>query len=145
MTGTVGGDLNVLEAPGAPKGGKENDAMRVYLRSAEEESLTLHSIGRRLRDGGVESRSRKLKLLTYKDCFLGSDLVTYLVDNGHAATRRDAIDLGQVLATHLSLFRCVTKKCKRDVEDSAKCFYRFTADRCLLDDAVMHSAPNLGA
>ena len=72
----------------------------------------------------MECKSRKSYLLTYPDCFLGSEVVSFLVDNGYAASRKDAVDLGRVLASHLSLFECVTKKSKLLLDD-ATLYYRF--------------------
>jgi len=42
----------------------------------------------------------------------GKDVVSYLVDHKYAASKKDAVDLGRVLASHLSLFECVSKKGK---------------------------------
>jgi hypothetical protein len=72
----------------------------------------------------MECKSRKSYLLTYPDCFLGSEVVSFLVDNGYAASRKDAVDLGRVLASHLSLFECVTKKSKLLLDDATS-YYRF--------------------
>jgi len=59
---------------------------------------------------------------SYPSCFLGKDVVSYLVDHKYAASKKDAVDLGRVLASHLSLFECVSKKGKLLVDD-AKSFY----------------------
>ena len=53
--------------------------------------------------------------------FLGSDCVTYLVKNNHAATRNDAVVLGQTLLEN-KVFSHVTKD--HSFKDE-KLFYRF--------------------
>ncbi|KAL7540268.1 hypothetical protein ACHAWF_006638 [Thalassiosira exigua] len=126
ITGSSEGDINVMKTR-TPKQGPENDALLRYRESMEEESLTLHSIADKLCDGAVEVRNRKQMMKTYKNCFLGSDVVSFLVDNGYAASREDAVRLGSVLETHLSLFDAVSKKGKA-FEDSSKSYYRLKSD-----------------
>ena len=60
---------------------------------------------------------------SYPSCFLGKDVVSYLVDHKYAASKKDAVDLGHVLASHLSLFECVSKKGTKLLVDDAKSFY----------------------
>ena len=105
----------------------QRDALLLYRQAMEEESLTLYAIAEKISNGGVESRNRKLQMMTYKDVFVGKDVVSYLVDNEYAASRNDAVDLGRVLATHLSLFECATKKGK-PLEDDTKSYYRWSID-----------------
>lgn len=125
---TNGGSLNLLKRPGAHRPGPKGDALLLYRQAMEEESLTLYDIAEKItKADAVESRNRKLNLRTFKNVFLGEDAVSYLVDNGYAASRKDAVDLGCVLATHLSLFECVTKKCKQ-LEDDAKSYYRWSSE-----------------
>lgn len=123
---TNNGSLNLLKRTGTPKQGPQADALLLYRQAMEEESIMLHTIAENLRNAeAVESRNRKLNMRTYKKVFRGSDAVSFLVEEGYAASRNDAVDLGHVLATHLSLFECVTKKCK-GVEDDAKAYYRWS-------------------
>lgn len=129
ITGTThsSGNINVLKTPSIPAQG-QSDALVLHRQAMEEESLTLYAIAEKLSNGGgVESRNRKLQMKSYKNVFLGCDLVSYLVDNEYAASREDAIALGNVLATHLSLFTCVTMKGKV-LADDAKSYCRFTCE-----------------
>eukprot|EP00581_Thalassiosira_minuscula_P000327 CAMPEP_0183741872 /NCGR_PEP_ID=MMETSP0737-20130205/63318_1 /TAXON_ID=385413 /ORGANISM="Thalassiosira miniscula, Strain CCMP1093" /LENGTH=854 /DNA_ID=CAMNT_0025977353 /DNA_START=73 /DNA_END=2637 /DNA_ORIENTATION=+ len=121
------GSINLLMPPDSPRKGTQNDALLLYRQAIEQESLTLYAIAEKMSKGGVESRNRKLQMRTYKNVFLGKDAVSYLVENGYAASRNDAIALGRVLATHLSLFECATKRGKL-LEDDTKSFYRWTDD-----------------
>merc|ERR1712127_889211 len=94
----------------------------------EEESLTLYAIAEAIcASEAVEVKDRKVHMKTHKNVFRGKDAVSFLVDNKYAATRDDAMDLGRVLGTHLSLFECVTKKCK-ELNDDSKAYYRWTCD-----------------
>lgn len=122
------GKINVLKSPTTPKQGPGNDSLVLHRRGMEEESLTLYSIAEKIcSNDGVESRNRKLQMKSYKNCFVGGDVVTYLVDNEYAISRIDGIILGNILATHLSLFECVTKKGKM-LEDNTKAYYRFSSE-----------------
>jgi hypothetical protein len=104
----------------------QEDALILYRQSILEESLTILEAAERIHNI-MKCKSRKSYLLTYPDCFLGSDAVSYLVENRYAASRKDAVDLGRVLASHLSLFECVSKKSKLLVDD-AKSYYRFSEE-----------------
>lgn len=128
ISGGTKAALNILKPPGPPKQGQQNDALVLYRQAMEEESLTLNAIGEKIcKEEAIESRNRKLQMKSYKDCFLGSDAISFLVDNQHAASRKDAVDLGRVLATHLTLFECVSKKGKM-LEDDKKSYYRWSSD-----------------
>jgi WD40 repeat protein len=123
VTGTTNSDgfFHVLRPP---KQGMQNDALVLHRQSIIDESLTMFDIAEKICND-VESKSRKLYLITYQGCFLGSEAVSYLVDHGYAASRKDAVDLGRVLASHLSLFECASKKGKLFVDDE-KSYYRFS-------------------
>lgn len=56
--------------------------------------------------------------------------MTYLVDRGHALGRKDALDLGRILASHFHLFQvaCHTGKDKLLQDDDS--YYRFE-DECV--------------
>ena len=57
---------------------------------------------------GVTLEDRKYRLTTYKNCFVGSEAVDYLIRTGAASNRSDAVELGRALqATHL--FEHVTR------------------------------------
>ena len=123
VTGTTNsnGFFHVLRPP---KQGTQKDALVLHRQSIIDESLTMFDIAEKICNG-VESKNRKLYLMTYQGCFLGSEAVSYLVDHGYAASRKDAVDLGRVLASHLSLFECASKKGKLFVDDE-KSYYRFS-------------------
>lgn len=57
-------------------------------------------------------------------CF--SDAVTYLVDKGHALTRKDALDLGRILESHFNLFEVASHSGKEKTLEDDDGFYRFT-------------------
>jgi WD40 repeat protein len=118
-----GGNINILKSPVSSSSEQQQDALVLYRNQIEEESLTLHVVAQNL-VSSVESRHRKYLMKTYKDCFVCSEAVTYLVEKGYALTRQDAVDLGRVLATHLLLFEHVSKKDKL-FEDSKE-LYRFS-------------------
>ncbi|KAL9182822.1 hypothetical protein ACHAXT_004101 [Thalassiosira profunda] len=127
VTGGSDGNVNLLKPAGASKEEEQTDALVFYRSSMEEESLTLNAVAWEIsNEGGVDLKDRKVKMQTYKGCFSGNDAVTWLVEHEHAATRRDAVDLCQVLRTHLSLFDAV---CRKDsfLKDDAKALYRFSS------------------
>eukprot|EP00571_Detonula_confervacea_P006030 CAMPEP_0172313454 /NCGR_PEP_ID=MMETSP1058-20130122/20196_1 /TAXON_ID=83371 /ORGANISM="Detonula confervacea, Strain CCMP 353" /LENGTH=758 /DNA_ID=CAMNT_0013027101 /DNA_START=227 /DNA_END=2503 /DNA_ORIENTATION=- len=121
------GSINVLNPPRTPKKGQQKDALVLHRQAIEEESLTLYAIAEKICNGGVEYKNRKLQMKTYKNCSLGSDIVTYLVDHEYAVSRKDAVHLGCILATHLSLFHCITKTGK-SLEDDSKSYYTFSSE-----------------
>ncbi len=53
--------------------------------------------------------------------------VSYLVNNEYVASRMDAVDLGHVLTTYLSLFECKTKKGKL-LKDDVNLYYRWSGE-----------------
>lgn len=121
------GNINVLNPRSTLKKGQQKDALVLHRQAIEEESLTLYAIAEKISKGGVETKNRKLHMKTYKNCFQGSDMISYLVDHEYAVSRKDAVDLGCVLAAHLSLFECITKTCQ-SLEDDAKSYYRFSSE-----------------
>jgi len=126
-TSNTNGSINVLQPSQLTTPGNQlDDALILHRRQIEEETLTLYSLANNM-SKGIECKTRKKNMKTYKNCFLGSDAVSYLVDNNFAASREDACALGHVLATHLCLFDCVTKSGKF-LEDNASSYYRFADD-----------------
>jgi pyruvate/2-oxoglutarate dehydrogenase complex dihydrolipoamide dehydrogenase (E3) component len=73
----------------------------------------------------IEIKDRKYRLKTYKDTFVGSEAVDYLVSSGKAATRTEAVSLGQVLQVNFHLFEHVTRD--HDFADDGL-FFRFLTD-----------------
>ena len=72
----------------------------------------------------VDVRDRKYHSKTYKDCFIGSDVVDMLVYRRVVNTRQDAVRLGRYLQTELRLFSHVVAKNKHDFKDEYL-FYKF--------------------
>ena len=71
---------------------------------------------------GVEVKDRKYHLTTYKQCFVGSEAVDFLVSSGAAETREDAVQLGLALASEYHLFEHVARD--HEFKDETL-FYRF--------------------
>lgn len=71
---------------------------------------------------GVVVADRYYHLKSYKQCFVGSQAVDFLVTSGAAASRQDAVNLGQALLSELHVFEHVTRD--HDFADE-KLFYRF--------------------
>jgi len=58
----------------------------------------------------VDVRDRTFRLKTYKQCFVGSEAVDYLVNSGQAPSREDAVELGRALqSSDVHLFEHVTR------------------------------------
>ena len=110
LTATSNGYVNLVESP---KSIPSVDALIEYRTRIEQESLNLRHIAHQL-SRGIESKCRKVNVKSYKDCFNGYDAVTFLVENQFAATRKDAVDLSQVLATHLAVYSCIKGRCLVD-------------------------------
>ena len=62
----------------------------------------------RLVQSNVEIRDRTYKFKTYRDCFVGSEAVDFLVENGLAADRGEAVQIGQCVLSDVGAFRHVT-------------------------------------
>ena len=71
---------------------------------------------------GVELKDRKYRLTTYKQCFVGSEAVDFLMSSGAAEAREDAVQLGNALSEEYHLFEHVTRD--HDFKDD-RLFYRF--------------------
>jgi hypothetical protein len=81
----------------------------------------------------VEVKNRRYLHKLYKDCFLGSDAVTYLVKSGYADDRLSAVKLGREVAVQYNIFEHV----ERDHEfKDQPLFYRFmtTKDKSTVMD-----------
>uniref|UniRef100_A0A7S3LJY5 DEP domain-containing protein n=1 Tax=Aplanochytrium stocchinoi TaxID=215587 RepID=A0A7S3LJY5_9STRA len=85
------------------------------------ESTELGSITRYL-VGKVTSKDRKYHLQTFKNCFIGSEAVTEMVDSGLVPSRDEAVQLGKEMLKE-GLLKHVTDD--NDFEDE-RLFYRFT-------------------
>jgi hypothetical protein len=72
----------------------------------------------------VKIADRTYRLKTYKQCFIGSEAVDYLVDSGATATREDAVELGRAFM-EMRMFEHVLRD--HDFKDEYF-FYRFIGD-----------------
>jgi hypothetical protein len=87
----------------------------------------LQEIGRLMRKG-IKVKDRRLYGKVYKDCFLGTDLVSFLVKSGAANDRQSAVELGREIASTCRVFEHIEQD--RELEDE-KLFYRFNVgDPC---------------
>jgi pyruvate/2-oxoglutarate dehydrogenase complex dihydrolipoamide dehydrogenase (E3) component len=85
-------------------------------------NLTIEEIAEDFKNHVVLA-DRSYRFKTYKECFIGSDAVDYLMSSGTAITRADAIQIGQALMDEpFYLFEHVTRD--HPFRDD-KLFYRF--------------------
>jgi hypothetical protein len=93
----------------APQGMRWLRASRGELSEADDSKLAalmediVHGVaadaatGRAVGFAGVEIRDRKHRLRSYKQCFIGKALVSWLLEHGYAADRAAALALGRQL------------------------------------------------
>jgi hypothetical protein len=86
----------------------------------EADLLGIHNLLRR----HIEIRNRSWMKRVHRDCFIGSEAVDFLVTQGLADNRKQAVEIGR---------KMVTKKMVRHVTDSQKFgdsyhYYRFAED-----------------
>lgn len=55
----------------------------------------------------VSIKDRRYRLTVYKNCFVGSDAVQWMVTSGAAETREDAVKLGLLLQEEGVIEHCV--------------------------------------
>jgi hypothetical protein len=91
--------------------------------SSEEMSKGLEELSALFKKN-VVVKDRSYHLTTYKQCFVGSEAVDFLVKSGMAESREDAVLLGKALASDFHLFEHVTRD--HEFKDEAL-FYRFVA------------------
>ncbi|KAL9184062.1 hypothetical protein ACHAXT_002148 [Thalassiosira profunda] len=118
--------------PGRRRGGRKGAAAsKISNKDHQDGELTLppapeqpslEEIATTLREE-MEVRDRKYRLKTYHECFVGSELVDYLVENGLAPSRPAAVAMGQELMGDLKTFEHVTRE--PEFQDGYL-FYRFT-------------------
>ncbi len=75
----------------------------------------------------IKYTSRRKNMRTRADCFTGSDFISHLVNENHAASRADAVILGRALQDHLSLFLHVSNESQL-LQDDSRSFYRFNEE-----------------
>jgi len=98
------GNSGYLPNPGlSPRHTYENSPEKMASRNhsiSEEESEKLADLVTRrlIRPGGVELKSRKNRFKTYKFAFVGKELVDWMIKNGQAVSRDEAIIIGEKLA-----------------------------------------------
>ncbi len=90
-----------------------------------DEMYGLREVSKAL-ESGLEVKDRKWHLRTYADCFIGTDAVDFLIINGYARTRADAVKLGRKVASSLNLFHHVTGD--HLLEDDLL-YYRFSSEK----------------
>lgn len=88
-----------------------------------ERTLSLHEISRKLLRG-IQIKDRIYKFRTYRRCFVGSEMVDFLVQARIASSRDEAVDIGNQIMTDVGLFEHVTKTHRLEDE---YLFYRFRA------------------
>ena len=88
IVGSTCGSINVLRQPHSPSLDIQ-DALLAFRQQVKEESLRLQVIAENARRA-IKCTDHKKHMYTYADCFTGSDLIDYLVDEKHATTRSDA-------------------------------------------------------
>lgn len=71
---------------------------------------------------GVVIKDRMYHLKKYKQCFIGKEAVDFLLREGVASTREEAVELGQSIMTELSIFEHVARD--HEFKDDYL-FYRF--------------------
>lgn len=90
------------------------DMSRISLEEALEVSQHLKS------DQGIEIKNRWYHFKSYKECFVGSELVAWLMEN-REATATEAIALGQNLLEH----KIIVHVCNDHTFKNDFLFYRF--------------------
>jgi hypothetical protein len=96
-------------------------SVETMTTESKEMDRSLDEIAESFRKG-VELKDRKYFLTTYKQCFIGSEAVDFLVQSGAAESREDAVMLGNALSAEYHLFEHVARD--HDFQD-AKLFYKF--------------------
>jgi len=93
------------------------------MSEAAEFRISIDEIAKQFKEN-VGLEDRKFRLKTYKQVFVGSEAVDYLIDNGTVSSRQDAVDLGKALQS-MNLFEHVHRD--HDFEDE-HFFYRMLAE-----------------
>ena len=122
VIGNSRGSINILKQPRQLIG--VHDALFTYRQQIKKEALTMQMIAENARLA-IKCTNHKKHAQTYADCFTGSELVTYLLDENYAATRGDAVTLCCALQKHSSLFVHVLNE-RKQFQDDIRSFYRFT-------------------
>mmetsp|Transcript_31298 Transcript_31298/g.75298 ORF Transcript_31298/g.75298 Transcript_31298/m.75298 type:complete len:1825 (+) Transcript_31298:244-5718(+) len=73
--------------------------------------LGLNTIASKL-SRGLKIKDRKYKMKRYRECFVGSEAVDFMVQSKFANSREEAVTLGNHLMEHFDLFYCVSTRGK---------------------------------
>jgi len=123
LVGDEKGDIHVLKENLEPLQNSVDSRVQ-YRERVDAEDVLIQHIAKELFEG-VEIKDRTYRMKSYRQCFLGSDAVSLLVNNGHANARDDAVQLGRIIARRMSSFEHVTQDYELFDDDK---FYRFTTD-----------------
>ena len=88
----------------------------------------------------IKVRDRRWYHRVWKQCFVGSDAVTYLVESGVAKTREDAVVIGRKLAEELGAFEHVVRE---HIFKDKLLYYRFSDDAHNSDQEDGHAEDDL--
>mmetsp|Transcript_29555 Transcript_29555/g.32898 ORF Transcript_29555/g.32898 Transcript_29555/m.32898 type:complete len:449 (+) Transcript_29555:543-1889(+) len=100
--------------------GSDDEAHQAMLKTYREATLKMRS-----RMYGVKVKTRKYKMTTYKDCFIGKEAVDWLVKNVTTVhSRQEAVEFG----TGLMQYQLVHHVCRSQPFRDGHFFYRFQAD-----------------
>lgn len=80
---------------------------------------------------GVEVRDRRYRFKNYKRCFVGSEVVDFMIQSGWAKSRSDAVRIGRLLQKEFNLFEHVVDPERHEFDDKYL-FYKFNT----MDDSV---------
>ena len=98
--------LKVCEALSTPSSSrKSNDS---YNNNSKHNELTALLDAANALENGILIKDYKWRSKTYKDTFVASNAVDFMINSSLAETRRDAVKLGREMAKQLNLFQHVT-------------------------------------
>jgi hypothetical protein len=75
---------------------------------------------------GIEVKTRRYNLRSYKKCFVASDAVDFMVTSGWATSREDAVRIGVELQMKFNMFEHVEDPEKHTFKDE-KLFFKFNS------------------
>lgn len=78
------------------------------MTSSDELNTSMNDLAAALKKA-VTVSDRKYRLTTYKNAFVGSEAVDFMMASGMAESREDAVTLGQALSSEFFLFEHVTR------------------------------------
>jgi hypothetical protein len=90
-----------------PRLSMEGEAMDDNTSEASSSTVNLVQVSIAFEEG-VSVRDHKYRLKVYRDSFVGSKAVDYLVNSSMAQDRKEAVHVGRRLAQEFNLFRHVT-------------------------------------